>query len=422
MNLLDQFVEAELEIAQGCTEPGAVAFAVAAAAEHSKGKLQRIRLRTDGYVYKNGMTTGIPGIKKYFGNQIAAALGYFAKDPLQKKLTVLAELDDKLPLAAKIMDKIEFTVLENKKPIYIEAIIEADNIVKALIKGKHSDLYSIERDGKEVYHIDQKANLIKISEKELTKKIKKLSIEQLVELIEDNFTKSHFDLMEKAYQINSRVAESDRRKSYCGIGNSYREFSLFNDMNEVAAEIGDGVGSRMSGVPLPALASSGSGNQGITITLSVYGLAKLLFASSDEKIFKATMLAHLVSFYTKTYVGRLSALCGIFYAAAPGLLAALLYLADESEKITNGINNLYSDTSGIYCDGAKGSCAFKAITAVELAVRHFHFMNDDLNCYLPSGFVNHELDITLKNLADLANPKERTVNKTLFKAVERNFK
>ena len=86
------------------------------------------------------------------------------------------------------------------------------------------------------------------------------------------------------------------------------------------------------------------------------------------------MLAHLVGHYAKIYVGRLSALCGLFYAAAPGVLAALLYLAGKADKIEKAINNLISDTSGVYCDGAKGSCALKSLTAAELALRHFELV------------------------------------------------
>src|SRR6056297_2464565 len=121
--LLDVFAEKELVLAQGCTEPGAVAFAVAAAAEHSQGEVEKIKIKIDGFVYKNGMSTGLPGINKYYGNKTAAALGYFADDPIQRKLTILADLEDKLDQALAIIDKVEFEVLKDKKPVYVEAYI-----------------------------------------------------------------------------------------------------------------------------------------------------------------------------------------------------------------------------------------------------------------------------------------------------------
>ncbi|WP_114474670.1 L-serine ammonia-lyase, iron-sulfur-dependent, subunit alpha [Halanaerobium sp. DL-01] len=78
-------------------------------------------------------------------------------------------------------------------------------------------------------------------------------------------------------------------------------------------------------------------------------------------------------------------------------------------------------TSGVYCDGAKGSCAFKAATAAELAVRHFELMVDGVDCYLPSGFISRSLDKTFENLAAISHPDEHSVNNTLFKVVENNF-
>ncbi len=420
--LLDLFAQTELVPAQGCTEPGAVAFAVASAAKYSEGELKRILLKMDGFVYKNGMTTGLPGIENYFGNKVAAALGYFADKPLQRKLTVLADLEDKLEDALKILDKIEFEILDEEKPVHVEAVVEADNIVKALIKGKHDDLQYIKTD-KEIFYQNDDNNEEKGEASLIDRSLKKMSVSDMIDLIEKEFSQKHFQLLEDGFKLNSQIAEAGRKGTGCGIGNSCRSSKFFNEVNEIAAKAADGTGARMAGAASPALASSGSGNQGIFISLVTYHAAKLFFDDiSDEDIYKATMLAHMIGHYSKIYVGRLSALCGLFYAAAPGVLAALLYLADESDKIEAGINNLISDTSGVYCDGAKGSCAFKAATAAELAVRHFELMVDGLDCYLPSGFISRSLDKTFENLAAISHPDEHTVNNTLFKVVENNFK
>ncbi|PUU88257.1 MAG: hypothetical protein CI947_1981 [Halanaerobium sp.] len=102
------------------------------------------------------------------------------------------------------------------------------------------------------------------------------------------------------------------------------------------------------------------------------------------------------------------------------MLAALLYLAGNEDKIETAINNLISDTSGVYCDGAKGSCALKSLSAAELALRYFDLIIQDLDCYLPSGFINCSLSKTFENLTALSQPVENTVNNTLFKVVENN--
>jgi len=419
-NLLDIFAEKELVLAQGCTEPGAVAFAVAAAAEHSKGEIKKIKIKLDGFVYKNGMSTGLPGINQYYGNKTAAALGYFADNPLQRKLTILADLEDKLDQALDIIDKVEFEVLEDKLPVYVEAHLEADNYVRSLIKGNHDDLTEIEVDGKLLYEKEIKTEDDQIR-RDLDNSLKEMDIYQLIEIVEDEFSEKHIQLLKDGLTLNSNIAKTGREGLGNGVGEKYRKRKNFNEINEIAAKAADGTGARMAGAASPALASSGSGNQGIFISLVTYHSAKYYFEDvSDEEIFKATMLAHLVGHYAKIYVGRLSSLCGLFYAAAPGVLAALLYLSGKSDKIESGINNLISDTSGVYCDGAKGSCALKSLTAAELALRHFDLIDEEINCHLPSGFINCSLKKTFENLAEISQPAESTVNNTLFKVVEDN--
>ena len=417
--MLDFFAEKELVLAQGCTEPGAVAFAVAAAAEHSQGKVENIKIKIDGFVYKNGMSTGLPGIDNYYGNQTAAALGYFAKDPLVRKLRILADLEDKLDSALEITDKIEFEVLESKKPVYIEAVITADNKSRALIKGNHDDLREVEVDGEIVYQSKGEES----ADQELTefdKKLKEMNIKQLIELVEKEFSESHLKLLKEGLKINSSISDAGKKGMGPGIGEKYRKRKDFSKLNEIAAKAADGTAARMAGVASPALASSGSGNQGIFISLVSYYSAQHYFDLPEVEIFKAAMLAHLVGHYAKIYIGRLSALCGLFYAAAPGVLASLLFLAGKEDKIESGINNLISDTSGVYCDGAKGSCALKSLTAAELALRHFDLIMQDLDCYLPSGFINCSLKKTFSNLADISQPAEATLNNTLFRVVEKN--
>ena len=418
-NLLDVFAEKELVLAQGCTEPGAVAYAVAAAAEHSQGEVEKITIKIDGFVYKNGMSTGLPGIEKYYGNKTAAALGYFADNPLERKLTILADLEGKLEQALEIIDRVEFEVLEDKSPVYVEAVIKADNQVRALIKGNHDELREIEVEGEIVYQ-NHSQNHSDPENEELDAELKELDIYQLIDLVENEFSDKHLQLLKDGFKLNSTIARAGREGIGSGVGEKYRKRPDFSKLNEIAALAADGTGARMAGAASPALASSGSGNQGIFISLVTYYSAQHYFDLSEKEIFKATMLAHLVGHYAKIYVGRLSALCGLFYAAAPGVLAALLYLAGKEDKIEEAINNLISDTSGVYCDGAKGSCALKSLTAAELALRHFDLIMQDLNCHLPSGFINCSLKKTFENLAAISHPSEDTVNNTLFRVVEDN--
>ncbi|RCW44995.1 MULTISPECIES: L-serine ammonia-lyase, iron-sulfur-dependent, subunit alpha [unclassified Halanaerobium] len=253
---------------------------------------------------------------------------------------MLADLEDKLEYALEILDKIEFKILDKEKPVHVEAVVEADNIVKALIKGKHDDLQYIKTD-KEIFYQNDDNSEEKGESSLIDRRLKKMSVSDMIDLIEKEFSQKHFQLLEDGFKLNSQIAEAGRKGTGCGIGNSYRSSKFFNEVNEIAAKAADGTGARMAGVSYPALASSGSGNQGIFISLVTYYAAKLFFDGiRDEEIYKATMLAHMIGHYSKIYVGRLSALCGLFYAAAPGVLAALLYLAGESDRSYSLLANL----------------------------------------------------------------------------------
>ena len=114
----------------------------------------------------------------------------------------------------------------------------------------------------------------------------------------------------------------------------------------------------MSGCELPAVINSGSGNQGLTVTMPIVEYAKELGAS-HEQLLRALVLANLTAVRIKQSIGYLSAYCGAICAgcsAAAGV--AFLYGENESiieHTVVNGLAIL----SGTICDGAKPSCAAK---------------------------------------------------------------
>src|SRR6056297_71206 len=385
MNILQEFVNQELDLANGCTEPAAVAYAVARASEFSEGKLKKIIVNMDGYVYKNGMRTGIPGTKKYGGNKLAAALGHFIKNSSDKKLTLLNALDKNiLNKAEEILNLVEINV-------------DGDSIYKKIDQNEKNTV-----------------------EFNLKNEIKNLNINELIDIVENQYDSSIENYLKQGYKINNKLAKAGLNNEGCGIGRSYRKAAGDDFIRNTAAKIAAGVDARMGGAKLPALTSSGSGNQGIFITLGTY-FSGIEYNKQESEVFKATLIAHIIAYFIKIKMGKLSSLCGLFTAAAPGLLAALLYLHGKDEMIEEGINNLYSDSGGILCDGAKTSCAFKAISAFELALRHFRFLDSGMDCPLPTGYINSDLKKTLEHQYDLVHPAGISVNDTLIKTIKDNF-
>ena len=77
MFTIKEFLRAEVKPALGCTEPGAVALAVARAREELKGKIDAVSAVVSDSIYKNGVDVGIPGTEGLRGNNVAAALSAF---------------------------------------------------------------------------------------------------------------------------------------------------------------------------------------------------------------------------------------------------------------------------------------------------------------------------------------------------------
>ena len=71
-----------------------------------------------------------------------------------------------------------------------------------------------------------------------------------------------------------------------------------------------GSDARMNGCPMPVVINSGSGNQGITVSVPV-----IIYAQEHsvprEKLLRALVAANLISIHQKSYIGSLSAYCGV---------------------------------------------------------------------------------------------------------------
>ena len=85
-----------------------------------------------------------------------------------------------------------------------------------------------------------------------------------------------------------------------------------------------GSDARMNGCELPVIINSGSGNQGITVSVPVIVYAKEL-GVSEEKMYRALVLSNLTAIHQKTPIGRLSAYCGAVSAGC-GAGAGIAYV------------------------------------------------------------------------------------------------
>ena len=158
-----------------------------------------------------------------------------------------------------------------------------------------------------------------------------------------------------------------------------------------------GSDARMSGCPLPVVINSGSGTQGMTVSLPVIEFAKEWNVSQD-KLYRALVVSNLIAVHQKKYIGSLSAYCGAVSAGC-GAGAAITYLSGGSyEDVSLTIVNTIGNVGGIVCDGAKSSCAAKIASAVDAAILA-HYMGQHHRSFQPGeGIVREDVEDTIKSM------------------------
>lgn len=412
-----RILEKELVVALGCTEPVAIALAAATAKSHAKGEIKELCLKASGNIIKNAKSVGIPGMNSY-GLDFAAAIGAVAGDP-SRKLEVLEGVgpEDEL-LALKLIEegKVISLQAETPKRLYIEAELKTDmQTARVVISDNHSNITLIEVDGKAIYQGGCENIGIQSEEVELIA----LSIDEIYEWVL-NAEISSLSLVKKSIELNRVIGMEGLSGEYgLKVGKTIKKnvkMGILSDDIATAAMSLAAAGSdaRMAGSTLPVMANTGSGNQGIAVTLPVVAAAERLKVS-EEKMIRAVALSHLITIHIKSKFGRLSALCGVT-AAGMGASGAIVYLLDgELQQIKAAIQNTIGNVSGMICDGAKAGCAMKVSTCSNVAVQSALLALNDQEIKSTDGFIHDDVEKSIESFCKLGNEGTRHTDELILK-------
>ena len=147
----------EMELAPGCTEPGAVALTAAEAGQALRkagvDKAEEITVNASINIIKNAMSAGIPGTD-YEGMDYAAAIGALGGDPVY-----LLEVMNHVPrettreaveAAAALVKagKVRVNVAQVPQKLYIEVIAKGGGHTgRAIVRDLHTNVVLVEQDG-----------------------------------------------------------------------------------------------------------------------------------------------------------------------------------------------------------------------------------------------------------------------------------
>lgn len=412
-----ELINKEVKPALGCTEPIAVSLAVARACEElakaGYGFPELLEVQVSANILKNGMGVGIPGTGMV-GLHIASALGATCGKS-QYKLEVLRDLDSTTLQQAKEMvkdGKIKIALADTPLKLYIKAsAVSGNNRAAAVIKDNHDSIVSVTLNGEKLLsandNISNDGKVMDSGRQDKTTLDYHLTVKEIFEFATTvDFKKIEFIL--DSAKLNYALAEEGLKNDYgLKVGKTIVDkghASIFGDsmLTYAMAATAAASDARMAGCTLPAMSNSGSGNQGITVTVPVIAVAKQMGVSNEE-LARALVLSHLVAIHIKGYLGKLSALCGCVVAST-GSSCGVVYLKGGSyNQVCSAIKNMIGNITGMVCDGAKVGCALKVASGVSSSIQAAILALDNICISSNDGIIDDSIEKTICNLGNLGS-------------------
>ena len=405
----------ELKPALGCTEPVAIAFASASAAKALGTSFTSITVKCSGNVVKNVKSVTVPNSGGMKGIEAAALLGALGGNA-SLHLEVLSTVTDEIRNKVKeiVNSGICKVILAEDIPgIYISVTAEnGSDSATAVLKECHDELYSLSKNGKLIINNGTKEN----SDDNLDELRKLLNLKDILSYAKNVEIDEIRKPLKRQVELNRAIAEEGLRKNYgCSIGKTLKKLYDWDDVRiRARAYASAGSDARMSGCSLPVVINSGSGNQGLTVSLPVVEYGEYL-RSTEEEVLRALALSNLVAIHQKKYIGPLSAYCGAVSASA-GASAGIAYLmGGEEAEISKAISNTLAMVGGIVCDGAKASCAAKISSSLEAAILAMEMSLEEKTAFQSGdGLVKKDIEKTIEAFGKMGKEGMRETDKEIL--------
>ena len=390
-----QVLSKELIPALGCTEPIAIAYAAAKARQILELEPEGIRLRCSGNIIKNVKGVAVPNAGGLKGVEAAAILGALGGDADRELEVLQAVRPEHLERTRELLNTGFCTcaLQENVANLYIVAeVFSGEHTASVTIINRHTLITRMERDGKVLFAQDpvvQKADDTDWSGWSVA------AIVDFAETVELSKVKS---LLDGQIELNCAISGAGLNRAYgAQIGRTLLDVCEDTVWTRAKARAAAASDARMGGCSLPVVINSGSGNQGLTVSLPVIEYAKHL-GVCREKLYRALLISNLTSIFQKHFIGSLSAFCGAVTAAA-GCGAAITWLhGGKLENICDTIANTVANVGGMVCDGAKASCAAKIASAVDAAIMAHHLSMRGLRFQPGEGIIQNDPQKTIQSL------------------------
>lgn len=394
---LGELLNSELICALGCTEPIALAYAAALARLVLGCEPEQLAVGCSGNIIKNVKSVTVPNSGGMRGVEAAAVLGAVGGNAAAALETLGGVTDADIAHARELLGRegyVSVSLVEGVPNLYIEVRAEAlGHVAEVAISEHHTNVVRCTRDGVPANQLCPAARagadvedacsgtcalMSAVTAQEAAREedadaaqaapVPGLSLDMILDYIEDGDVSHARASLERQLELNAAISAEGLENAW---GAEVGRTLLATRGDDIAcrarARAAAGSDARMSGCALPVAIVCGSGNQGITCALPVLTYAEEL-GVEGERLTRALALADLVAIHTKSYIGALSAFCGVVCAAC-GAGAAICWLRGGTrEQIGATVVNTLGNVGGIVCDGAKASCAAKISAAIDAAI------------------------------------------------------
>ena len=413
-------LEEELVAAMGCTEPIAIALAAARARELLGTRPVRVEVAASGSIIKNAKSVVVPHTGGLKGIEAAAAAGIVA-GRAERSLEVIADVSptdieevaaylDRTPITVERADTgLDFDIVVR---VFADAQDAPARSALVRIADFHTNIVREERDGA-VLRDGAPASEGGAAEGMTDRGV--LSMEGIWDFAMTVELDDVRDLLDRQIACNDAIAREGLAGDWGANIGSVMLGAYGDDVKSRACACAAAASdARMSGCELPVVINSGSGNQGITVSVPLIVYARHL-GSTDEQLHRALVLSNLVAIHQKTGIGRLSAFCGAVCAgAAAG--AGIAYLDGGGyDEACHAVVNALSIVAGMVCDGAKPSCAGKIAFSVNAGILGYVMYRDGQQFYGGDGIVKKGVENTIDSIARLGRDGMRATNDEIIR-------
>lgn len=421
-----QILKEELMPAMGCTEPIALAYGAAKAREVLGAMPDRVEVWASYNIIKNVKSVIVPNTDGMKGIEAAVSAGIVAGDA-KRILEVISQVTYSQKIAIKeFFQTVPISVRAIDGTLTFDIVLvlhSGQDHVKLRIAQYHTNIILIEKNGQVILETETNRRLElgheieQASEQEGGLSDKSLlNLKDILEFADTLRVEDVKDILDPQIQCNMAIAEEGLKKHYgANIGSTW--LSSYGDdvRNRAIAMAAAGSDARMSGCELPVVINSGSGNQGITVSVPVIVYARELTVT-DEKLYRALTLANLISIHEKTGIGRLSAYCGAVSAGCASACGVAYLHGGGYAEIAHTLVNSVAITSGIICDGAKPSCAGKiAVSVLSGLLGYDMYQNGGQQFKAGDGIVNCNVEETIRNVGRLGKEGMRETDREIVK-------